>query len=347
MSMIQRAAILMVLTTCALARAGAIEVADGKEPQLATNGARACLVFGRDDAIYVASSADGGTSFDPPALVAHLDKLMLGMRRGPRVAVAADAIVVTAIGARDGDLLAWRSTDAGKTWSGPARINDEPRAAREGLHHLASDGDRKLYAVWLDLRTGHTRVEGALSRDAGLTWEANELIYESPDGHVCECCQPSAAFLPDGRVAVMFRNYLDGNRDMYLARFTPGQADRGAQATKVGTPTWRLNACPMDGGALSVDPKTGDLTAVWRSDQTLYLTRGTDQRELGHGMQAWVSGDDDVWTEARVGKLLWQHAGQQPTVLNESASDPVVTAGLCAWTTAGKVYVTRLGPVGK
>ena len=61
-----------------------------------------------------------------------------------------------------------------------------------------------------------TKLYGARSRDGGVTWSKNVLIYESPDGTICQCCHPSAAFDPGGQVLVMWRNCLGGARDMYL-----------------------------------------------------------------------------------------------------------------------------------
>ena len=70
-------------------------------------------------------------------------------------------------------------------------------------------------AIWLDLRSNrHNKIVGARSMDGGRTWSANRVLYESPDETVCECCQPSMVSR-NGAVAIMFRNFLSGSRDMY------------------------------------------------------------------------------------------------------------------------------------
>ena len=46
------------------------------------------------------------------------------------------------------------------------------------------------------------------SKDGGQTWSPNFSVYESPDGHICECCHPSAVIAADGAIHVMFRNWL-------------------------------------------------------------------------------------------------------------------------------------------
>ena len=113
-------------------------------------------------------------------------------------------LVITAIGGEEKgknvDLLAWRSADNGKTWSEGIRINDVPAAAREGLHGLAAGQNGTLWTVWLDLREKGMRLMGSLSRDAGKTWSPNQLVYASPDGHICECCHPTAYVGPKGEL---------------------------------------------------------------------------------------------------------------------------------------------------
>src|SRR5438874_1549415 len=160
--------------------------APNREPQLAASAKLVALAYGSGNAIYVATSSDEGRTFSKPSKVAEAGILPLSRHRGPRIAIAGETIVVTAVTGRteatgphahglpsDGDLFAWRSTDGGKTWSGGVRINAVPAAPREGLHALASDGRGRLFAAWLDLRKQGTRLYGATSRDAGATWSSN------------------------------------------------------------------------------------------------------------------------------------------------------------------------------
>ena len=110
--------------------------APNRQPQLAAAGGTVALVFGSGEGIWLARSLDNGRNFSAPSKVADLPKMMLGRHRGPRVVISGNAIVVSAIASEPGDLMVWRSTDGGRTWTLPAVINDTPQAAREGLHAI-------------------------------------------------------------------------------------------------------------------------------------------------------------------------------------------------------------------
>jgi hypothetical protein len=198
----------------------------GREPQLAVNKSIVGLTFGAANEIYFSSSTDAGKTFSTPVKVAEAAILSLTRHRGPRLAFSHNAIVITAVVGRrlasgphahglpsDGDLMAWRSTDGGKTWSNAIRINDVAGAPTEGLHSLAGNARGHLFAAWLDKRSGHgTKLYGAKSANGGLSWSKNVMIYESPEGTICECCHPSAAIDSEGQVLVMWRNWLAGSR---------------------------------------------------------------------------------------------------------------------------------------
>jgi hypothetical protein len=263
----------------------------GTQPQLAAIGEQVYLTFGSAKTVSVARSIDGGATFSAPVALPPAGKLSLGMRRGPRIAATPRTVLVAAIagakgGGADGDVVLYRSTDGGRTWAAPLVVNDVPGAAREGLHGLAANDAGLVAVAWLDLREKGTRVYVAVSRDHGATWSADTLAYASPSGSVCECCHPSVAIAPGGRIAVLFRNHRDGARDMYLVESRDGGSTFGA-ATKQGQGTWPLQACPMDGGG-AVATDTATWTA-WRRDDAVYTTSlrgsgsGGSEVKLGPG----------------------------------------------------------------
>ena len=59
-------------------------------------------------------------------------------------------------------------------------------------------------------------------------------------------------FMYENHVYVMFRNFLNGNRDLYLIQSDDTGATFGT-AQKLGIGSWQLDGCPMDGGSISMD----------------------------------------------------------------------------------------------
>ncbi len=255
-----------------------------KQPQVCVRGSNNVLVvFGQSNTIFCTGSTNGGRTFSKPIKVALVDHLALGMRRGPRIVTTQSAQVISAISHVTGDLKLWRSNDGGHVWHQTVTVNDVPRAAREGLHAMASDGKNRIFIVWLDLRSAQTELWGALSEDEGYTWGRNIRIYQSADGHICECCHPTVEFMPNGDLVVMWRNWLGGSRDIFFSVSKDGR--KFAEAHKLGHGKWPLKGCPMDGGGLGVRAD-GAFVSVWRRDKNI-LSAGAEgtEKKVGIGTQ--------------------------------------------------------------
>ena len=327
----------------------ATAVLAGVQPHLAAVGERVFLTFGRGNVVSVASSSDGGETFSPPSELLVPGKLSLGMRRGPRVAATNNAVLVAAVagakgGGADGDVLLYRSTNSGQTWSAPVAINDVPGSAREGLHAIAASPSGLVVVAWLDLREKGTRIYAAVSRDHGATWAPDTLVYASPSGTVCQCCHPSIAISPDGRVSIMFRNSLAGDRDMYLAESKDGVAF--PSATKLGTGSWVLSACPMDGGAVAFS--AAGVVSTWRREGDVFLAAGHEpERRLGAGRDPVVgqfqNRQDLAWSTSE-GVVLARDGGV-PLSLGRGRFPSLVSLPektVIAWEQEGQVMVRAI-----
>ncbi len=335
------------------------ESAPNQQPQLAAADGQVGMVFGSGGSILFAQSKDNGETFAAPVRVATLPVLALGRHRGPRIVFAGKTILISAVGGRtpvtgthahgleaDGDLLLWRSTDGGRTWSQPAVINDVPRAAREGLHALAADAQGHAAAVWLDLRAQGTRLYGAFSDDAGLTWSKNLLVYESPAGTICECCHPSLISAGNGDFVVMFRNVLEGMRDMYTLRVRNGKVVSELQ--KAGLNSWPLKACPMDGGSVAFE--NGKIISAWRREEMVFLAEPGREIPLGRGkdvsMAVGKKGPYVAWSDGS--RVQISEPGSTAAVtLSQSGAFPVLAAlsdgsVLAAWEEGGSIAIRRL-----
>jgi hypothetical protein len=168
----------------------------------------------------------------------------------------------------------------------------------------------------------------SVSTDGGHTWGKNVLVYQSPDGNVCECCHPSVTFDRGGQIYVQWRNSLGGARDMYYAVSTDVGKTFGL-ATKLGNGTWPLKACPMDGGAIAA--VSGKLATTWRRESSVYLQLSSERDEqlLGPGEQPWLTATDQgeyiVWLRKRGDALILSAPdSKSATVLAPRAWDPVI-----------------------
>jgi hypothetical protein len=259
------------------------------------------IVYGSGDSIMYSFSSDDGRSFSSPATIAILPKLAASHMRGPQIAAGENGITVIACD-QMGDIFSYY-LDKSDNWSQMARVNDIDTVAKEGLMALAADG-QNTFAVWLDLRSKNNQIFGARSTDGGKTWSKNMLVYSSPDTTVCECCKPSVA-VKGNNVYVMFRNWLNGNRDLYLIQSTDGGNTFG-QAQKLGNGSWALNGCPMDGGSVVIN-KNGNPETVWDRKGTIYACEpGKEEKKLGEGrnctmetvngknIYAWVEGGNVI-----------------------------------------------------
>lgn len=332
--------------------------APAREPQMVARGSHVFLTFGAGNSIYVSSSADSGKSFGAPIKVAEASILPLTRHRGPRIALSGTALVITAVSGKtaaqgahahglpvDGDLLAWRSLDDGKTWSTGTPVNDVPAAATEGLHALAADAKGHLFAVWLDKRSGKgTQLYGARSDNQGAAWSKSVLIYNSPDGSICECCHPSAAFDADGQIIVMWRNEMAGARDMYVARSRDAKTFGAPE--KLGQGSWQLNGCPMDGGGMVLADK-GIVTA-WRRNKEIFFARpGEPETPVGEGadvaLAAARQGVYAVWSSPAGIQALSPGRNKAVTLAPEGAFPAVVTlsngSALAAWERDGRIAI--------
>lgn len=318
-------------------------IASGQMPNLVKdNSNNLHLVYGTRDSIMYTFSGNGGQSFASPSLISILPKLAASHTRGPQVAATVNGLLLTACNDL-GDIFSYVK-DASGNWQQTGKVNDVDTVAKENLMALSADGNN-AFAVWLDLRDKHNKIFGAGSNDGGKTWAKNVLVYASPDTTVCECCKPSVV-VKGNKVFVMFRNWLHGNRDLHLIQSSDGGRTFG-QAQKLGTGSWALKGCPMDGGGLVVDK--GVVQTVWNRKGKIYAAEpGKEETEIGEGrsctmesvngknVYAWVEKGDVVIMKQQ-GSKQNLGKGQLPVIkaINEDQF-------LCAWENNKQIHTALL-----
>lgn len=322
-------------------------IAKGKMPSLATDkNKNVHIVFGSGDSLLYVYSIDGGKTFSAPTLIDTVTSLVANATRGPQVAITANGIAVIAVN-NSGNLYSF-TKHTGDAWKRTGTINDEPAVDKEGFSGLSSNGDH-LFAIWTDLRHDQrNKIFGAQSSNGGQTWSRNILVYASPDSTVCECCKPSVAMQGDN-VYVMFRNWLDGNRDLYVIQSADGGNSFG-KAEKLGYGSWKLDGCPMDGGGLAVNDN-GDVQTVWRRESKIYAAEaGKLEKALGEGkgcsiaivnernVYAWTNKDGNIVCHSSDGTNKVIGKGSLPLV-KAIGRDAVV----CVWQDEDRIMRSIVG----
>lgn len=193
-------------------------IAKGEQPQAAIDTKSIVrIVFGLHDKILCVSSTDHGMTFSQPVTVGQVKDMHLVMSRGPQIASSANFSIITAMDTK-GNIHAFRLHHASNQWTKTGVVNDIPLSAPEGLMSIAADDQDNFYAVWLDNRLdSKNKIYVASTLGGAAQWSGNVMAYQSPDGTVCECCRPNIA-VKDSQIYVMFRNWLNGSRDMYVMR---------------------------------------------------------------------------------------------------------------------------------
>jgi hypothetical protein len=121
------------------------------------------------------------------------------------------------------------------------------------------------------------KVYTMASRDGGETFtpytELNPLIDP------CKCCTTSTTYGPDGRLAVIYREETNDQRDIYLVL-----SDRNGQQkrTRVSSTSWQLQACPMT--YFTIQGTETGYVAAWPTKGEIYFARlGKDGAVLAPG----------------------------------------------------------------
>jgi hypothetical protein len=311
--------VLSILLFCvALSPCGSAQnvLADGEQPQITIDSQGIVrIIFGREDKIFYSISKDRGATFSEPVLVGRVEDMHLGMTRGPQLGTSRDYSVVTAMDTK-GNIHSFVLDHKAGSWTNAKNINDMDASAPEGLMGLTADDNNNFYAVWLDLRLNRKNNICFAALKGNTSWSRNKIIYKSPEGSVCSCCKPSV--VADGSVvSVMFRNWIKGSRDMYLI----ASSDKGQtfdEAQKLGTGTWKLDACPMDGGGLSLDSKNV-IRTVWQRDGQIFSARpGQPETPVGKGRSCSISNNVFGW--AQDGNLIIKRENGHEMALGDGAA---------------------------
>jgi hypothetical protein len=215
-----------------------------------------------------AKSADGGKTFSAAIHVVSGGVQTAGLEysawdmaigKGGRVHVAMSTNAWKLKLPLEGWAYFYASLDPGSTAFSPARnINRKPS---EGFS-LAADDKGNVTACWLS-----DKLYANVSHDNGETFAPS--VELDPRYNPCNCCTTSAAYGDDGRLAILYREETNNERDMYLVLW---DQKRGQMTRKrVSRMPWKIDACPMT--YYTVSPERGGFVAAWPTRGLIYFAR--------------------------------------------------------------------------
>lgn len=237
---------------------------------------------GEQHSVQVAVSNDNGKTFLLPVVASAFASGENASHRGlPRVAMAGDQAVLlfgpheVAKARQEG--LAYgrvtptivRSSDGGKTWSGPTFLDEgQPQHSRAFLT-IAADGADRLYVAWIKTFAKGTykpagqSMDVLVSEDAGESWKPQAVEADFP---ICPCCQLTLLGQPDGAF-IGWRGIdpIDNKtqiRDMKLSKTTDGGAS-WASPVKPHDDRFITTTCVHSGLGADRDPGLDRLHLAW------------------------------------------------------------------------------------
>lgn len=242
-----------------------------------------------DGFVIARYSDDKGRTFSAPQRVNREPARIAGDGDNrPKIAVARDGTVYVSYTEHlaspfAGHVYLAQSTDGGRSFSAPLRVNDDAAPISHRFESLALDADGRAHLVWIDKR------DQAAARARGASYSGAALYYATLErgglrvsfnrkliDHSCECCRLALAFDNDGTPVVAWRHIYDRNsRDHAVIRL-----DGKSGPVRVAHDGWEIDACPHHGPSLAIDA-AGTYHIVWFTGAAgragLYYARSTDR----------------------------------------------------------------------
>ncbi|HLG58272.1 MAG TPA: sialidase family protein [Vicinamibacterales bacterium] len=158
------------------------------------------------------------------------------------------------------DIRLTYSKDEGKAWARPIVPHHDKTRTQHGFVSMFEMPSGGLGLVWLDGRNQGKEPEDA---EMALYFASFDTAWKqtaetSANTRVCECCTTSAVVTPDGVVAAFRDRSPKEVRDIHVSRLENGT---WSDAQIVHADNWAIDACPVNGPALSARGR--QLAAAW------------------------------------------------------------------------------------
>lgn len=227
------------------------------------------LLLQRKDGPQYVKSDDNGQSFSAPIPIVHAGARKPGLEfHGEDIVIGKEGRVFVAMSDNAWKLklpveewgLFFATLDPGsKAFTQTRNLNLKPS---EGFS-LAADKEGSVAACFLSGKL-FTKV----SHDNGATFTPN--AEPNPVWNPCDCCTTSSAYGPDGKLAILYREETNNDRDIYLILWDQKSGGEPVRKRVSSTP-WKLTGCPMT--YFNITSTATGYIAAWPTKGEIYFAR--------------------------------------------------------------------------
>jgi hypothetical protein len=157
------------------------------------------------------------------------------------------------------------SSDYGKTFTQPITVNNDNLLAAHSFNEMLVSDNGDVSIVWLDGRLSHQlRKQGKKSNGSALYFakanfkntKGNRVFTNQQLANgTCVCCRIALDFNLKGELALFWRHiYGDNIREFALLTLAQNEV-KPMQPYQVSYDHWKINGCPHQGGAISIDER--------------------------------------------------------------------------------------------
>lgn len=280
-------ALVMVMTTLLssltanaddrISKVSSVRVPDGGQPVAARTDLKGTihLLYNTATGPHYAKSTDNGITFGAAIPVVDKESQRPGLEfEGADMAVGKGGRIHVAMSTNAWKLklpetewaFFYATLEPGAKAFTPVRnLNRKPS---EGFS-LAADDKGNVSACWLS-----DKLYANVSHDNGRTFAP--WLEINPAYDPCNCCTTSAVYGADGKLAVLYREETNNDRDMYLILWDQGQSQESR--TRVSSTLWKIDSCPMT--YYSISRSQDGFVAAWPNKGQIYFARLDSQGHL-------------------------------------------------------------------
>src|SRR5213592_4225039 len=227
------------------------------------------LLLDAEDGPRYAKSTDAGVTFSAPMTIVDAASRKPGLKfQGEDLAVGKDGRAHVAMSNNAWKLklpeVEWgfyyaSLASGAKAFSPVRNLNRKPS---EGFS-LAADERGNVSVCFLS-----GKLFTMMSHDNGETF--SEYSEPNPAWDPCNCCTTAAAYGADGKLALLYREETDNERDMFVVLSNQRTRSKPRRTRISGTP-WKLNGCPMT--YFTITRTDTGYVAAWPTKGQVYFAR--------------------------------------------------------------------------